>query len=388
MTLERIKQARAALVMEQPFYGCLALGLELIESEQFDTMATDGTRLFWNAAFVAGLTEPALRGGLAHEIAHCAYAHHVRRGDRDARRWNEAADYAINRDLVKAGFTLPAGALLSDEFEGMTAEDIYAELQHQRAAKPQSKPGGQPGGNGQPGGDDPGGCGQILDAADADGMAAAAADWQARVRQAAGIAKAQNAGTLPGDISRLIETLNAPLVSWRDVLRRFVDESATREYSWTRPNRRHIARGQILPGYMSDGLNHLVAVLDTSGSVSNDLLQGFAGELQAAMDERAADKLTIIYTDTKVQGAETFSQGELLELNPAGGGGTNFAAAFTWIADNVPDASAVLYFTDMETRDFGLEPPCPVLWCAYGSHKRIAAHAARAPFGETVHIRE
>ena len=42
--------------------------------------------------------------------------------------WNDAADYAINPILTEAGFVLPDGALMSSEYRGMTAEQIYDDL--------------------------------------------------------------------------------------------------------------------------------------------------------------------------------------------------------------------------------------------------------------------
>lgn len=70
-------------------------------------MVTDGRRLVYNPAFVEQLTPAELEGVLAHEVTHCALAHHCRRGERDAQLWNQATDYAINPILVSNGMTLP-----------------------------------------------------------------------------------------------------------------------------------------------------------------------------------------------------------------------------------------------------------------------------------------
>ena len=39
--MPEMTKARTELVLRYPFFGKLALGLELIESDQFDTMAVD-----------------------------------------------------------------------------------------------------------------------------------------------------------------------------------------------------------------------------------------------------------------------------------------------------------------------------------------------------------
>jgi predicted metal-dependent peptidase len=95
----------------QPFFGTLCLRLKLIPGD-LPTMATDGTRIVYNPAFVDHLKPAELEGTLAHEVMHCALGHQCRRGTRDQGLWNEAADLAINPILTANGFTLPAGALI------------------------------------------------------------------------------------------------------------------------------------------------------------------------------------------------------------------------------------------------------------------------------------
>src|SRR5882672_742180 len=87
---ERVGQARRQLIDRQPFYGVLALNLNVIEGcpPPHVTMATDGVNLFYDEAFVSRLTDAELRAVIAHETLHCAYRHFARRGTRDPRLWN------------------------------------------------------------------------------------------------------------------------------------------------------------------------------------------------------------------------------------------------------------------------------------------------------------
>lgn len=124
--MQSMSAARRALVLDNPFFGVLSLKLEMIEDNSEDTMATDGKCLFFNAEFVHSLTQQERVGVVAHEVMHCANGHIWRRENRDAEKWNEACDYAINPIVVKAGLTLPQGALLDASFEGKSAEEIYA----------------------------------------------------------------------------------------------------------------------------------------------------------------------------------------------------------------------------------------------------------------------
>jgi predicted metal-dependent peptidase len=47
------------------------------------TMATDGTTLFYAPDFVATLPDAELVGVMAHQVMHCALLHPFRRGSRD-----------------------------------------------------------------------------------------------------------------------------------------------------------------------------------------------------------------------------------------------------------------------------------------------------------------
>src|SRR5215472_4066695 len=107
------------------------------------TMATDGSRIVYNPAFVDQLKPAELEGTLAHEVLHCALGHQCRRGERDPELWNQAADFAINPILLGNGFTLPAGALVDPAFNNLSAEEIYAQLLQRRGgggAAPKQEP--------------------------------------------------------------------------------------------------------------------------------------------------------------------------------------------------------------------------------------------------------
>jgi predicted metal-dependent peptidase len=122
---ERVAKARAELILSQTFYGVLVSQVEPVASNQFPTMATNGKQHFFNPGFIAELTQNELLGVQAHETEHDARRHHTRREGRDPVEWNIATDYAINIDLIDAGFTLPKGALVDEKYRGMSAEDIY-----------------------------------------------------------------------------------------------------------------------------------------------------------------------------------------------------------------------------------------------------------------------
>jgi predicted metal-dependent peptidase len=127
---ERIARAKAGLLIRDPFFGFLLSRLDVVETRDpaIDTMATDGARLFVNVAFVLSLSERELEAVLVHEVLHCAYRHFSRRGSRPLPEFNAAADYAINGDVVAAGYSLPRGFLYDARFNGRETEWIYDSL--------------------------------------------------------------------------------------------------------------------------------------------------------------------------------------------------------------------------------------------------------------------
>ena len=73
-----MRQARAGLIFTEPFYQTIAMGLHLQEDPSVQTMCTDGKRLRYNPAFVAGLSLAEVKTVLAHEAMHVLSMHHLR----------------------------------------------------------------------------------------------------------------------------------------------------------------------------------------------------------------------------------------------------------------------------------------------------------------------
>jgi predicted metal-dependent peptidase len=239
---------------------------------------------------------------------------------------------------------------------------------------------------------DPGSCGGIMDAAptqDAAAMAQAESDIDQRIRQAIAVARKANGGELPGDLARLVGELKAPKLDARDMLRRFIDRSIQKSYAWTRPNKRYLSHGLTLPSLISDRPGHIVALVDVSGSLWSDAAQAaLTSELQGALDNGAADQITVVYADTDVTGSAEYFPGDQIEVEAEGGGGTDFAAPLQWVADNCENVAAILYLTDMQTCDFGEEPDAPILWLVCGDPREAKYYVDRVPFGEVVYIDE
>lgn len=366
-TLKRIQRARTTLLIDQPFFGVLALQLHVTEDPTCQTAWTDGRSMGFNPAFVAGLNQDQLQALIAHEVMHCACGHPWRESGRQHRKWNYAADYAINPILIDAGMTLPAGCLNDSQYAGKSAEWIYDRL-------PDSP-------------DDQGGSGQgEVRNAPADSNtdpnaepAPTESDWQQLTKQAIQAAKSQ--GKLPGSLLRDMEQATTPIVDWRSLLRRYLQDVTTADYTWTQPNRRYLTSGLYLPSLRSPACGKIAIAVDTSGSIDAVTLAQFAGEMQSIIDEMSPSSVDVLYCDAKVHRVDTFERGEHIDMKPAGGGGTSFAPVFQHYESESAEPPAVLvYFTDMYG-DFPAASDYPVIWASTSS-------IDVAPFGDVVPINQ
>jgi predicted metal-dependent peptidase len=396
----RMLRARAALIRDQAFFGSLAMRLVLEPDPKVETFSTDGTVLRYNPESLDYMTDPVIQTCVAEVVLHCALGHHVRMGSRDLKRWNLAADYVVYPMLQDAGFVIHPGQLhLAEEprFKGLNVEQVYKLIdEQQKDEQPCPDEPGQcdappdecvclGGGNptqadGQP---SPGGPGQITPAApghDQAALAEAADEWEVNTRQAINVAKRQNPGNLPGFVEEIVKVLQEVKVDWRSVLRRFIEISSTKDYSWSNPSRRMMAMGYYVPGVVSDGIAHIVMAIDTSTSMSQEALAEIGAEVQGVLDEGAVDKITVVFADTQVHRHIECVKGDLIDFTCTGRGGTAFGPTFEWIEQNVLDAAVLIYFTDLECHEFGLQPAPPVLWARHGDYQNDP------PFGEVLQL--
>lgn len=363
---KKIRKARTGLILDQPFFGSLALRMELIEdSKKVQTMGVDGKSIYYNPEFVKSLNPLELKGVLCHEVMHVVLMHHLRRDNRDPWKWNIATDYAINLILNDAGFTLPEKRLLDGKYKDKTAEEIYNLLPDQEKQE-----------------SDPGGCGEVFDCPDKLSPADKTKleqETKVMVQQAA--RQAETMGTLPSDLKRLVMDLTAPVINWRELLRRFIQDTAKNDFNWSRPNKRFIGYDLYLPSLLSNELKPVCLAVDTSGSIDDETLKDFSSELSAIMEEFETE-ISVIYCDTKIAGVEEFRREDLpLKLNPKGGGGTSFIPPFQWVDEKAKDIACMIYFTDLCCNDFPDEPGYPVLWIQHGDYGNDV------PFGEVIKLK-
>ena len=339
-----IIRARTQLLLEQPFFGTLALRLRVVEDPSTKTLCVDGRTMFYNPDYVLNLDREYHITAVAHEVGHCMLDHMGRLNGRQHKRWNRACDFALNPILDEAKLPLHPNWLHDPKLAGKSADEIYNLL-----------PPDDENGDGPDGQDD----------MKHDNMSEAerqeiAADWQIAVGQAAKIAA--DAGKLPGSLERFLTDYRKASVDWRAVLRNFVGQISRNDFSWMRPNRMMMAYGTIIPGLYSESMGTCVAVSDDSGSVDNEILNALAGEIDAIASVAEPERLIHISCDAEINHVAEFSQGEQFKMVSKGGGGTDFRPPFEYVKREGITPACLIYLTDGYGPFPDAPPPYPVLW--------------------------
>ena len=367
------------LRMKSPFFATLALFARFIPTQTIPTAATDGKDIFYNPDFLQSLPAPQQDGLLLHEVLHAALLHVIRRGVRDAQRWNIAADIVVNGIICQQGcFELPAGGIRDTELENFSVEEIYELLQQQPCSHclsnldlletspltPLLKGEGNKTEEG------------LLSEAQ---KAQLEAHWRNAMQQAAVIARTTNRGNLPAGMERELGALDTAQLDWRSYLWRYLVKTPT-DYSGF--DRRFIGRGLYLENLEGESVKVYVAV-DTSGSIDNQQLKTFLSEVNGILNSYPHLECELYYADADVYGAYELNPNSEIP-KPQGGGGTSFVPFFdkvtaTW--DGMVTAVCV-YLTDGYGM-FPVTPPeLPVLWVVTPGGLDLA----RFPFGEAVRL--
>lgn len=357
MTLEqKLAKVKSAFILDQPFFGSLAMRLPFEITNAVPTAATDGRKIMFNPDWCGRLTLPELAFLVAHEIFHPMLEHNWRRHGRNPKRWNIAADIIINYTLVKDKIgTMPKGGCYDASLysKGKTTEGVYELLPDDKFQ-------------------------QWDDCLDANGTPAEQAEAQAEMRvaiaQAAQMAKV--VGRLSQSLERLINEALAPRVDWQSVLAEFIETCKAGNRTWARPNRRYLAQGMYLPSEMGERMPSIVVACDCSGSVTDELIGQFSREIQIIHGSLRPEQLHVIYFDHSVLRVDTFEPQDVVEIKRYGGGGTAFSPIFKRIEQEGWDPAACVVLTDLQGHDFGPVPDYPVLW--------ISTDADQAPFGRVI----
>lgn len=426
--MNRVVKSRINLLRHHPFFGRLALLLEVRETEHVMTACTDGEYLMYNPSFIKDIPQKTLDGIILHEVLHVALGHLWRRGSRIPHLWNIAADFATNTIVQMNGYPLLEGTLYDYKFKDKSTEQIYDEIKkNMKTMKIQmdcdfKSDGGNPlegQGDGQGDGDKKEdkkkkGKGQGDDEQDGkDGKDKKQGQGKngKDKKEHQGCASCQNhqywdklkgnpkkqrkiqkrwegtmekiakeKGDVPAGFERIIEKL-MPKEDWKSILMNYMSTSKS-DFDFLARDRRTLSWNFYIPDMRDESkLEDIVVAIDTSGSISPQELNAFTAEVREILRVFPQTKGWLIDCDAEVN--------SFVDINEAkeksgwlGGGGTSHRPVFKEVEKREIKPKVMLCFTDMYTDFPDRKPSYPVLWLVTPEGDN-----SPPPFGRTIQLK-
>jgi predicted metal-dependent peptidase len=340
---------------ERPAVGTLAV-----------TVSGDHIELLYNAAFVLNTPMVQLAGVLLHEVHHVVFGHLFADPEEHPDRWARVvAEEVTANEFIKE--PLPDGAMRLADFPCLgpmqATVERYNILKQEAVRRRIAVPAGQPLGKGRGSG------GSTLD----DHAVWEEGQDRAKVKATVecvvqDVVLEVGVDCVPADLKDALLSMGVGqynlrgdqrgCLDWRRLLRRYAGQILQRRTVYSRPSRRFPELVGIMPGQRRQVERpRVMAVIDTSGSVTSDLLEMIDAELAQLAKH---DVVLVVECDTKVHKVYDYDA-PLKAVH--GRGGTDFRPplAREFLQKHRPDL--IVYFTD----GFGPAPQhaprIPLVWC-------------------------
>jgi len=358
MSETKLSQAKARLMLEQPYFATMAGALSVESHPGIATVSYQGDRMLYNPEYLEALSIEESMSVLAHAVMRQALFHDDRGTQKQSRIWQIASAYAINDLLMQNGFVLPPMATYSNRFERLCTEEIYALLLGEESKDLQEEP--------------------DRESPSAIGPVQRMSDEEYRMMATQVLSKlSRQEGALPEGLERFVDTVQPSQVGWREQLYRYVTAHTRSDYRLFPPNKKHLYRGVALPSVSGEMLQVAVAI-DTSASVDDTLLRLFLAELSEIMQLFPDFMIELIECDATIRHIQRLYPTEPLAPCLHGGGGTDFRPVFSYLAAERAAWRFLIYFTDGQGRFPVSIPEIETLW--------VMPDAVEVPFGERIVI--
>lgn len=395
---EKITKAKARLMLEHPYFGTVASSLTLEKNNDILTFTSDGVKMRYNSEYLDKLSIEEVEFVMANGAMHSVLKHHERLNGRTRWLWQTATDYVVNAMLVKNGMQLPEYAYFEQKFVGMYVEEVYEMLRaemmdntdHSMEQETEQITDSDDTGvdnlhmqkehtpdmNAEETEEE-----QNAEDKEEESTSSKSDEKQEEMKEQFEqiFQKHKRQGNLPQNMHLVVPEYFSHKVDWREFLYGYIATHAKSTYSFSPPNMKYLYRGICLPSLSSDLLRIVVAI-DTSGSVDEELLSTFMGEVSSVMQQYPNYEIDLITADAKIQTHRVFLPGESLDYEVSGGGGTDFRPVFDYIDKHIDYPTLLIYFTDGDGRFPEFEASYDVLW--------VMPDEVVVPFGEVVVLEE
>ena len=403
--IKRLLLSRMRILYNHGFYGLLLMHMIYAVSEEIETACTDGVRITFGIDFLDSLSDSELDFVMMHEILHVVLQHCFRGDVEDPEAYNIAADIVVNSNIMLENGMKASSITLSkygiamhvapDGKEGheYTAEQVYAMLPKNLNKKGNNKSPGSADGRAKKGNNKSPGSAvgrakkeiskeqhqpvRVWD--DHSQWGKYEEDdtprdvWVKRFEDAAEAIKIRDPsnarGLLPAFAERILKELKKSQTDWRTILNDFIQEEVV-DYSFAPPDRRFDDSPFFLPDFngKEDRVEDTLLMIDTSGSMSDDMIAAAYSEVKGAIDQfNGKLKGWLGFFDAAIIKPQPFSdENEFKIIKPAGGGGTDFQIIFEYVFHHMSDKlpASIIILSDGYA-PFPLEKLAggiPVLW--------------------------
>lgn len=388
--IKRLLLSRMRILYNHGFYGLLLMHMIYAVSEEVETACTDGVRITFGTEFLGSLTDAELDFVMMHEILHVVLQHCFRGDVEDPEAYNIAADIVVNSNIMLENGMKASSITLSkygiamhvapDGKEGheYTAEQVYAMLPKNLNKKGNNKSPGSAVGRAkkeiskeqhQPVRvwDDHSRWGKYEEDDTLRDV------WVKRFEDAAEAIKIRDPsnarGLLPAFAERILKELKKTQTDWRTILNDFIQEEVV-DYSFAPPDRRFDDSPFFLPDFngKEDRVEDILFMIDTSGSMSDDMIAAAYSEVKGAIDQfNGKLKGWLGFFDAAIIKPQPFSdENEFKIIKPAGGGGTDFQIIFEYVFHHMSDklSASIIILSDGDAPfpQEKLAGGIPVLW--------------------------
>ena len=356
-----IDSLKRKMLIKYPFFGSTITNVEYQELLDIDTAATDGNKIYYNPKFLGGLTIEEQIFILAHEVCHIAFNHISRRKDKDKNLWNIATDAVINQLLKKDGLKMLDGLIDIPEAIDYDAETYYEKLLQGQKENPDFD---------RKAGNDShemwentdikeiGKTDALEKVDDISEKDAFKKNRELKKKQLEDLKRSLIKDTVTSNEFNMSNIGSASsLIDWRYILK----ETINYDVDWSYKNAT-IENGVITANLEDKALPVTEILLDTSGSINEDLLRTFLRECKNILKH---SKVLVGCFDTIFYGfKELRTEQDIDNMRFVGGGGTDFDVAVNAFSRRSENK---IIFTDGEAR----MPITPVnaVWIVLGNRK-------------------
>jgi len=353
-------RVKSKLLVEHPYFGTLSSGLEIIVNDNIESFTLHGNRFEYREDFFNTLSDEQVAFSLSNAALHSVLSHPSRIGNRSPWLWYTACEHAINNMLIDNDFIPPSKITYDPRFRGQYAEEIYEDLLDTITREDLNDKDNDVRRNDEPSPDK-------LTSAQHEQLALNA------------LQKAQEMGSLPQGLEKIIPLKLSSRVDWRSVLRDTIGGYYISDYTMMPPSKKLLYAGIYLPSATSRHLELAIAI-DSSGSVDEILLGQFMAEIESITELFGSYTIELLVCDDRIRSHHTFTNGESMQYSLQGGGGTDFRPVFDTLDTQISPTKMLLYFTDLDGIFPDSQPYYDVIW--------VTPKQCDVPFGRVVEIKE